>query len=54
VRRLAPVAAAVVVAAAAALAQPRPAAAHPLGNFTVNHYAGIELAGNRVFVPLTS
>ncbi len=49
-RRLAPVAAAVVVAAAVALAQPRAAAAHPLGNFTVNHYAGIELAGNRVFV----
>ncbi len=50
-RRFAPVAAAVVVIiAAAALAQPRAAAAHPLGNFTVNHYAGIELAGNRVFV----
>ena len=28
-----------------ALALPRGAAAHPLGNFTVNHYAGIELAG---------
>ena len=28
------------------------AAAHPLGNFTVNHYAGIELAGDRVFVHL--
>jgi ABC-type nickel/cobalt efflux system permease component RcnA len=26
------------------------ATAHPLGNFTVNHHAGIELAGNRVFV----
>jgi ABC-type nickel/cobalt efflux system permease component RcnA len=26
------------------------AAAHPLGNFTVNHYAGIELAGNRLYV----
>ena len=28
----------------------REASAHPLGNFTVNHYAGIELAGDRVFV----
>jgi nickel/cobalt exporter len=26
------------------------ASAHPLGNFTVNHYAGIELAGDRVYV----
>ena len=26
------------------------AGAHPLGNFTVNHYAGIELAGDRVYV----
>jgi nickel/cobalt transporter (NicO) family protein len=33
-----------------ALAVSAPAGAHPLGNFTVNHYAGIELAGNRVFV----
>ena len=46
-------AASVVVAlavAAVALAVPRGAAAHPLGNFTVNHYAAIELAGDRVFV----
>ena len=48
-RRLAPVVAALVVVAVA-LAHPRGAAAHPLGNFTVNHYAGIELAGDRVFV----
>ena len=48
-RRLAPVVAALAVFAAL-LAQPREASAHPLGNFTVNHYAGIELAGNRVFV----
>jgi ABC-type nickel/cobalt efflux system permease component RcnA len=41
---------AVLVVAGAALAQPRGAFAHPLGNFTVNHYAGIELAGDRVFV----
>ena len=27
--------------------------AHPLGNFTVNHYAGIELAGDRVYVRYT-
>ena len=26
------------------------ASAHPLGNFTVNRYAGIELAGDRVYV----
>jgi nickel/cobalt exporter len=34
----------------AALALPGAAAAHPLGNFTVNRYSGIELAGSRVFV----
>ena len=28
----------------------RAAAAHPLGNFTVNHYAGIELAGSDLYV----
>ena len=48
-RRLAPVVAALVVVAAV-LAQPRDASAHPLGNFTINHYAGIELAGDRVYV----
>jgi nickel/cobalt transporter (NicO) family protein len=32
------------------LALPGVAGAHPLGNFTVNHYAGIELAGNTVYV----
>ena len=48
-RRLAAVAAALVVAGVV-LAQPRGASAHPLGNFTVNHYAGIELAGDRLFV----
>jgi ABC-type nickel/cobalt efflux system permease component RcnA len=26
------------------------ASAHPLGNFTVNHYAGLELAGDSVYV----
>jgi nickel/cobalt transporter (NicO) family protein len=39
-----------LVAGLAALARPGGAGAHPLGNFTVNHYAGIELAGDRVFV----
>ena len=27
-----------------------PAAAHPLGNFTVNHFAGVEVAGDTVYV----
>ena len=49
-RRLAPLIAAAALVVVFALAHPRGAAAHPLGNFTVNHYAGIELAGNRVFV----
>ena len=49
-RRRALVAALLVVAALAALARPGGASAHPLGNFTVNHYAGIELSGDRVFV----
>ena len=44
-RRLASVVAA-LVAVAVVLAQPREASAHPLGNFTVNHYAGIEVAGD--------
>jgi nickel/cobalt exporter len=33
-----------------ALTLPGAAAAHPLGNFTVNRYSGIEVAGNRVYV----
>lgn len=42
----------VLVAAAlgCALLGPAPASAHPLGNFTVNHFAGIDLAGSRVYV----
>jgi nickel/cobalt exporter len=40
----------VLVVAALALAVPAGALAHPLGNFTVNRYAGIELSGNRVYV----
>ncbi len=42
--------AAAVLVAVAVLAAPTPASAHPLGNFTVNRYAGIELAGSGVFV----
>jgi nickel/cobalt transporter (NicO) family protein len=34
----------------AALALPTLAAAHPLGNFTVNRYAAIELSGGRIYV----
>jgi nickel/cobalt transporter (NicO) family protein len=38
------------VAATAALCAPAAALAHPLGNFTVNRYTGIELSGNRVYL----
>ena len=48
-RRLLPVLA-VIVAALAALLLPGHASAHPLGNFTVNHFAGLDLAGDRVYV----
>ena len=48
VKRL--VAVAVAVAVAALLAVPGVALAHPLGNFTVNRHAGIELAGDRVYI----
>lgn len=40
----------VVLAALAALAAPGAAAAHPLGNFTVNRHASIELSGGRIYV----
>ena len=40
----------VVAAFALVLATAGTASAHPLGNFTVNHYAGVELAGDRVYV----
>ena len=52
VRRRVLVAALLVVAALAALARPGGASAHPLGNFTVNHYAGIELVGRPCLRPL--
>ncbi len=41
---------AVFVAVAAFLLAPAGAEAHPLGNFTVNRYAGIEASGDSVFV----
>ena len=50
VKRVAALAAVLVAVTCAALGRPGGADAHPLGNFTVNHYAGIELAGSRVYV----
>jgi nickel/cobalt exporter len=38
------------IAVLAALVAPAAASAHPLGNFTVNRYSGIELSGDRVYV----
>ena len=49
-RRSGALAAALLALACVALGRPGGADAHPLGNFTVNHYAGIELAGDRVYV----
>ena len=40
----------VLVTLVAALVVAGVASAHPLGNFTVNKYAGVELAGSRVYV----
>jgi nickel/cobalt transporter (NicO) family protein len=40
----------VVLLGAAALLVPATADAHPLGNFTVNRYSGIELSGAQVYV----
>ena len=39
-----------LVAAAAALALPALAAAHPLGNFTINRFSRIEVSGPRLYV----
>ncbi|MCI0635130.1 MAG: sulfite exporter TauE/SafE family protein [Actinobacteria bacterium] len=39
-----------VVVALTTLALPSLASAHPLGNFTVNRYAGIEIAGSEIYV----
>ena len=33
-----------------ALAAPTSALAHPLGNFTINRYSGVELSGDHVYV----
>jgi nickel/cobalt exporter len=40
----------IVFVVLAALVAPAAASAHPLGNFTVNRYAGIELAGSSVYL----
>ena len=42
--------AALLAVAAAVLLAPGSASAHPLGNFTVNRYAGIEVAGSSTYV----
>ena len=42
------VAAALVATAALVVAVPAAASAHPLGNFTVNHYDGLRLFPDRV------
>jgi ABC-type nickel/cobalt efflux system permease component RcnA len=39
-----------VLVAAAALAAPAAAVAHPLGNFTINRFARVDVAGHRLFV----
>jgi ABC-type nickel/cobalt efflux system permease component RcnA len=39
-----------VAATLAALAAPAAASAHPLGNFTINRFSRIEVAGHRVYV----
>ena len=40
----------VVLVAAAALLAPAAALAHPLGNFTINRFARVEVAGHRLYV----
>ena len=40
----------VIAALAAALLAPAAAQAHPLGNFTINHFARVEVAGHRLYV----
>ena len=41
---------ALLVAALSALALPAVAAAHPLGNFTINRFSRLEVSGHRVYV----
>jgi ABC-type nickel/cobalt efflux system permease component RcnA len=40
----------VALVAACALAVPAAASAHPLGNFTINHFARVQVAGDRLYV----
>ena len=49
-RRTGALAGLLLALACGVLVRPGGAGAHPLGNFTVNHYAGLELAGSRVYV----
>jgi len=49
-KRLALLFAVLAVTLGAILVGPPSASAHPLGNFTVNHFAGVELAGDAVYV----
>ena len=49
-RRIAFVLATLCGALATSLVAPTLAEAHPLGNFTINHYAGIEVAGGDVYI----
>jgi nickel/cobalt exporter len=49
-RRIAFVLTALCGALAALLAVPALAGAHPLGNFTINRYAGVEVAGSDIYV----
>ena len=49
-RRAGALAGLLLALACGVLVRPGGAGAHPLGNFTVNHYAGLELAGSRVYV----
>jgi ABC-type nickel/cobalt efflux system permease component RcnA len=49
-RRIALILAVSCGALAASLAASPPAVAHPLGNFTINRYAGIEVAGADVYI----
>src|SRR5205823_4280789 len=39
-----------LLAVAAALVIPATASAHPLGNFTINRFARVEVSGNRLYV----
>jgi ABC-type nickel/cobalt efflux system permease component RcnA len=39
-----------LICALAALAMPALASAHPLGNFTINRYAGVDVAGSTIYV----